>query len=400
MWLDHFDNPEDVFPNAMSFDCETTIRNKDIGSLQASPFHPDNYMVCFGHKLLGKEVIVQRPESDTDFIDTIHKKGVLLLVGQNIKFDLLWMMKTYPDFRDLLPYICIWDTQLAEYLLTGQDHKMASLNELATKYGGTLKDDRIAEFWKAGVDTSDIPFPMLEEYQKYDVINTELVFLGQVEQIIKEGLLNLTMTQMDALVATTEMEFNGMKFDKELALKLAKPLQEEVAQIKHSVEEVMKIVGIPEDTINVGSNQQISALLFGGTVKYREKDYIYNADGSIATYKGGARKGEPKTKFYERTKEVEGICSPISPKGKNGSYPVGEDALKEVKARNKGDDVVSQLVGDILKFRQLEKDINTYYIGYAAQVFPDGCLHGNYNHTKTGTGRLSSSSPNLQNISN
>ncbi|WP_033928935.1 hypothetical protein, partial [Vibrio cholerae] len=137
----------------------------------ASPFHPDNKMVCFGAKTLDAEPVVFRPEH-ADFPTIISSNGVMLLVGQNIKFDLLWMMKTYPDFREMLPNLCIWDTQLAEYLLTGQDHKMASLNELAVKYGGTLKDDRIAEFWKAGVDTTDIPFPMLEEYQKYDVINT------------------------------------------------------------------------------------------------------------------------------------------------------------------------------------------------------------------------------------
>lgn len=398
MWLDHFDNPIDVFTKALSFDCETTIRNHEIGSLQASPFYPRNHIVCYGYKTLDSEPDVVKVSCN--FVELIKEQEVLLLVGQNIKFDLLWMMVTFPELREELHKFCIWDTQLAEYLLTGQDHKMASLNELATKYGGTLKDDRIAEFWKAGVDTTDIPFPMLEEYQKDDVVNTEIVFLNQVDIIIKEGLLNLTMTQMDALMATTEMEFNGMKFDAELARELAKPLQEEVASIKESVHDIMEIMGFPEESINVGSNQQISVLLFGGEVKYREKDYIYNEDGSIATYKGGARKGEAKTKFYERKKTLEGVCSPVTPKGKNGYYPVGEDNLKAVKAKHKGDAVVEQLVGNILRFRQLEKDINTYYLGYASQVFPDGCLHGNYNHTKTGTGRLSSSSPNLQNISN
>lgn len=399
MWLDHFDNPAEVFSTALSFDCETTIRNKEIGSLQASSFYPDNEMVCFGCKTLDTPPLVFKPEH-ADLPTIIRENDVLLLVGQNIKFDLLWMLRVYPELHKMLPHLCIWDTQLAEYLLTGQDHKMASLNELATKYGGTLKDDRIAEFWKAGVDTTDIPFPMLEEYQKYDVINTEIVFLEQVDQIIKEGLLNLTMTQMDALLATTEMEFNGMKFDKELARELAKPLQAEVQSIKDAVQEVMKVSGIPEDVINVGSNQQISALIFGGDIKYKEKDFVLDEAGHVVTFKGGARKGQPKTKFYERVKHITGLCKPIAPIGKNGSYPVGEDALKEVKSRNKGDKVVEQLVGDILMFRQLEKDVNTYYIGYAAQVFPDGCLHGNYNHTKTGTGRLSSSAPNLQNISN
>lgn len=398
MWLDHFDNPAEVFANAFTFDSETTIRNKEIGKLQASPFYPDNHMVCYGFKTLDSEPCVVNTR--LNFVETIKAEKVILLVGQNIKFDLLWMMKEFPELHDELHKFCIWDTQLAEYLLTGQDHKMASLNELAMKYGGTLKDDRIAEFWKAGVDTADIPWPMLEEYQKYDVINTEIVFLEQVDQIIKEGLLNLTMTQMDALMATTEMEWNGMKFDKALAIELSKPLVKECEEHKAVLIEAMKTVGFPEDAINVGSNPQISTLLFGGEIKYRERDYIYEPDGTIAVYKGGKQKGQPKTKWYDKTKTVVGLCKPICPKGKNGSYPVGDDYLSKLVKLHKKDKLVCELVNHILQVRKLEKDVNTYYIGYASQVFPDGCLHGNYNHTKTGTGRLSSSAPNLQNISN
>ncbi|WP_033928791.1 hypothetical protein, partial [Vibrio cholerae] len=77
----------------------------------------------------------------------------------------------------------------------------------------------------------------------------------------------------------------------------------------------MKAAGFPEDVINVGSNSQISALIFGGEIKYKEKDYVYNEDGTIATFKGGARKGEPKTKLYDRVKKIEGLCKPISPRG-------------------------------------------------------------------------------------
>lgn len=400
MWLDIWDDPSKAFGNPLTFDCETTIRNKDIGKMQSSSFYPDNYMVCFGIKMLDKAPRVYSPVM-CDFPELLLKEDVVLLVGQNIKYDLLWLFRTYPSMRYNLHKLCIWDTQLAEYLLTGQDHKMASLDELAMQYGGTLKDDRIKEFWKAGVDTSDIPWPMLEEYQAYDVINTEIVFLEQLDQLLKNPpLMRLYMTQCDAVMATTEMEYNGMKFDKELAVKLSEPLAKEADMCRRAVAGVMKIMGFPEDSINVGSNQQVSTLLFGGNVKYKEKDYILDKDGNKTYYTGGMRKGEAKMKFFEKEKHISGLVAPIFPKGKNGFYPVGDDQLSKVKKRFGDDDTVTRLVDCILKFRKLEKDVGTYYVGYAKQVMPDGMIHGNYNHTKTGTGRLSSSNPNLQNLSN
>jgi len=51
-------------------------------------------------------------------------------------------------------------------------------------------------------------------------------------------------------------------------------------------------------------------------------------------------------------------------------------------------------------YRRIHKDLNTYYMGLLKLVWPtDSCLHGSINHCTTGTGRLSSSSPNMQNIS-
>ena len=38
----------------------------------------------------------------------------------------------YKDINTILPYI--WDTQLAEYILTGQQSKYSSLDQLTIKY--------------------------------------------------------------------------------------------------------------------------------------------------------------------------------------------------------------------------------------------------------------------------
>ncbi|XPV76958.1 MAG: DNA polymerase I [Desulfovibrio sp.] len=56
------------------------------------------------------------------------------------------------------------------------------------------------------------------------------------------------------------------------------------------------------------------------------------------------------------------------------------------------------IVGDILKYRKLEKLRSTYLEPLPKLVGKDGRIHSNFNQLATATGRLSSSRPNLQNI--
>ena len=57
------------------------------------------------------------------------------------------------------------------------------------------------------------------------------------------------------------------------------------------------------------------------------------------------------------------------------------------------------IVPQILLYRKYAKLISTYVTGLTSHVYGDGKLHGIFNQALTQTGRLSSSEPNLQNIS-
>jgi DNA polymerase-1 len=52
----------------------------------------------------------------------------------------------------------------------------------------------------------------------------------------------------------------------------------------------------------------------------------------------------------------------------------------------------------ILEYRQLTKLKSTYADGLAGYILEDGRIHGHFQQTKTATGRISSTDPNLQNI--
>jgi hypothetical protein len=138
-------------------DVETTIHNKGedaIGKMQASPFSPKNRIVYAGY-MIGDRYSLFNPALST-------KIGVgrndCLIVAHNIAFDMLHLMRESPGFLEYMEEgKAIWDTMIVEYLLTGQETKWASLDDLSLKYGGTVKDNRIKEYWNNGVSTEDIP---------------------------------------------------------------------------------------------------------------------------------------------------------------------------------------------------------------------------------------------------
>ena len=57
------------------------------------------------------------------------------------------------------------------------------------------------------------------------------------------------------------------------------------------------------------------------------------------------------------------------------------------------------IVNKILEYRKYFKLVSTYIEGLKAHIFKDGKIHAKFNQALTTTGRLSSSEPNLQNIS-
>ena len=60
---------------------------------------------------------------------------------------------------------------------------------------------------------------------------------------------------------------------------------------------------------------------------------------------------------------------------------------------------VHPIVGEILKYRKYAKLLSTYVTGLSSHIHADHKIHAIFNQAQTATGRLSSSEPNLQNIS-
>lgn len=275
----------------MVFDLET--QTKKHMKRKASNFHPDNYIVAAGWKFRGDT------ECSWDYNPEFTKyhikipEHVTMLVGFNIKFDLLWQW----DNPDLIAFFKrggkIWCGQYAEYLIHGQDRKYhyCSLTETAPKYGGTEKIDEVKVLWDAGVETSDINKDLLLDYlvgtveegrNAGDIGNTEKVFLGQIKKAKELGMLKAIQSRMDGLCATTEMEWQGLKIDVAEAKKQYAELTEERRVAKAELQTF--VPELPEGLeFKWSSRVHKSCLIFGGTVKYKKQDtYIDDKTGELA----------------------------------------------------------------------------------------------------------------------
>lgn len=385
-----------------------------------------------------------------------------MLVGFNIKYDLLWEMAQGNESlrRFYKRGGRVWCCQYAEYLLRAQhpDAHMASLNDTAPKYGGTTKIDEVKALWDAGVLTSQIPEDLLIDYlvgtpeegrNGGDIRNTEIVFLGQIKKALAQGQLKMIQDRMDGLCCTTEMEFNGLKVDVREAGRRLKVLEGDLLAVEQ------ELVGyVPADCpfeFNWGSRVHASCLIFGGTVKYQKQaPYLDEATGEFARkkatedhwllldgtttdlepgdnskhlyakYLSGKKKGEYKRKkvdvlgeiktkyqdfFYTfpRTTEPKEDWATKNTDGYGAPiYSTSGDIIVELALRN------VPCIKALRSKQKLDKEIGTYYVKKDAKGELSGMLtcvqrhdhfiHHKLNHTSTVTSRLSSSDPNGQNL--
>src|SRR5215475_4232710 len=142
-----------------ALDLETGI--KAAGGRKGSPFCLDNDIIAAGWLRQGGPVEGMYSKDGLDVGEWFENllEGTKLLVGQNIKFDLLYILtrseRAYKAWmRHVEAGLNVWDTQLAEYLLQGQRQSahMLSMDEMVVWYGGNTKVDEVKEFWNAGVE--------------------------------------------------------------------------------------------------------------------------------------------------------------------------------------------------------------------------------------------------------
>lgn len=380
---------KDTEEEALVIDVETTVKS-DIGTSKASAFHPKNRIVAIGGATLKDipfknryDCMYYRSNPDKTHIRTSVKR----LIGHNIKFDLHHIRKMLVDeSMDRYFNLNVWDTQIVEYILSGQQDKFPALNDVAPRYGGTTKIDEVKELWDSGVQTEDIDEDLLTEYLEGDVHNTEIIAVAQMQECIDRGILGFVESQMDAVFAVADIEFNGMHIDVQKLASLKQSLSNKLNTLDHEI-----FVGISaahpelaghEDLINISSPSVLSKLLFGGYLKYKRKELV-----------GKYKNGNDKYKQVEHTITLFPLYR-YNPEWRTKTSISTSDSVLEELAKTDTLGIAKRLQ----KYRGIAKELSTYVISLSELIYPDGMIHGSLHQCSTSTGRLSSMQPNLQNM--
>jgi DNA polymerase I-like protein with 3'-5' exonuclease and polymerase domains len=371
---------------SLILDVETTISSK------GNPFDESNKLCYVGLSNTDKTQCYAIEYDDEPYrhkLEEIQKEidQAEILVGFNIKFDLHWLRKYGINFVGKR----VWDCQLVHFVLRGQQDSYPSLNGVSEYYDLGSKLDVVAtEYWGNKIDTPNIPKEILEEYLIGDLHLTQKVFDKQLEEFASctKPMQRLISLHNQDLLVLEEMEYNGLLFDETKANTLAKELEQQIKDLDNAL---VPYHNLPE--FNPSSNEQLSCLLYGGTIKVKRREVI-------GLFKTGDRKGQVKEKWVEHLINFDRRITPLkgSELDKEGLFSTDESTLKSLR----GSTEAKELVKLILERATLEKRLTTYYRGLVelrtSMNWPVDKLHGQLNQCVARTGRLSSSKPNLQNF--
>ena len=361
--------------NILALDTETTTFNK------GAPYDSRNKLVCYSwcNDVGGGDTSLWNDEERLYLQDELARNH--LIIGFNFKFDYHWLAKEGVSLEGKP----IWDVQIAEFILSNQTNKFPSLNETCLRYNIPVKLNVVkTEYWDKDIDTDAIPWPVLRDYAAHDASVTLQCYHEQVKLMTPKQKQLCRLMCMD-LHVLREMEATGLPFDEQLCDQRSQEVDDKVSKIKLQLAAIY-----PNVPINFGSGDHLSAFLYGGVVKEDAKEMI-------GFFKTGAKKGEPKYKNIVIEHLLPRLYEPLKGSAllKEGMFATDEGTLRKLKGKK-------TTVALLLELAKLEKLNGTYYKGLVelrkTMHWPVGVLHGQFNQTTAGTGRLSSSKPNLQNF--
>ena len=242
-----------------------------------------------------------------------------LIVAHNAAYEISWFLTfARAEFEAFLKRGGrVFCTMHSEYIASDFQSMYPSLDETAPKYGGTHKVDGVKILWEQGVLTSQIDPMLLHDYLvNGDIPNTALCFYGQCATFAQRNQMQYVWERMDALLAWAYCEWFGLFVNMPIARKNQEEQEQRIREIKQELQQYIP-KDLPETLdFNFGSDFHMSALVYGGPIKYRKKvpydppqyvkaDYWQVGDTWVAvddmpappgatTYKSGKNKGLPK----------------------------------------------------------------------------------------------------------
>ena len=324
---------------SFAFDLETTSLNAmsaQLVGISLSPAPGEAYYIPVGH--VGFEQMEQlQLEYAIDRLKPPLEDTTLAKCAHNGKYDITVLAEYGVTVNNLT-----FDTMVAAYLLS---EKSLGLKALAfSKLGVEMTP--ITALIGSGAKQIPMSQVTVDEVKDYSCADADMT--RQLAELLKPelqpGLWSLfAEVEMPLVPVLVHMERNGVALNTELLRQMAQRLGEQLLKLEA---EIYNNVG---HQFNINSPRQLGSVLF------------------------------------------EELKLPSGRKTKTG-YSTDASILEELRGTH-------PIIEYILEYRQLAKLKSTYIDALPSLInHKTGRLHTSFNQTRTATGRLSSSDPNLQNI--
>lgn len=333
----------------ISFDLETDSLNTmtcDIVGVALSIKENEAYYIGVSSDQK-EDLFSEKVDVDLLDIDLVASKLKPILedqninkIGQNAKFDSLILRR-----HDIIVSPISFDTMLASYVLNPDDkHNMDDLSLKWLNYKPVKITKLIGENKKTQITMKELTPEEIRDYACEDADVTLKLKKRLEEAIEKENMHKLAYDiEFPMVEVLTEMEFNGIKIDKNELKIIEIELSKEADRYKA---EIFEETGLE---FNLDSPKQLGEVLF------------------------------------------ERMGLPVIKKTKTG-YSTDNQVLTELSQS-------FEIAKKIVEYRSLTK-LNSTYVSALPKLINKntGRLHSTFNQTVASTGRLSSTNPNLQNI--
>ena len=378
---DYFD--EAIKNGEIAIDTETNNSLDPLTCLLMGPciYTPNrkNAYIPMHHTDLNGNLLPNQLTED-DFRKQLDRLGDTKIIMHNGKFDYQVIKCTCGGIE--LPIY--WDTMIAAKILDENEKRAGLKYQYIDKIDSSQEKYDIEHLFE-GIEYAVVDPEVFALYAATDAFMTYKLYKWQQNQFSKKenaGLINVFMgIEMPVLQVTAEMELTGVCIDLDYSKRLSAKYHKMMEDV--DVKIASELNGYKS---RIDEWRKTKEANFHPTSKTKNKDGAYNQQKSKSEQLLDPPQVTSTTQLAILLYDVlnVGVIDKKTPRG------TGEDILKKI------DLPICKL---ILEKRGIDKLLNTYIDKLPECINrKDGRLHAHFNQLGAGTGRFSSSDPNLQNI--
>lgn len=384
----------------------------------------NNYYIPMGHRRVEDYKRNLSIEVVQEYLQPIFNRDDVRIIGHNLKYD----MHVLKRIGISIATKDFFDTMLASWLLdenTPNGLKQITsdnLNVPQTHFAEVIDSvpaEVKKEFGLKATNKATFDLTLIDESAFYaldDPFYTYYNYMYILDELEKDGMDKIYFKKMiPFMIVLFNMEERGITVDREALDEMNVNITKDMENLLYDMTEILGV------EFNPNSNQQLQAILFGYVKDIKKPDEV-NPKKGISPIQEIREKYEGKKNWTEERiqKKIADLwakydetmgewkvfvengfdfkptstTSAGAPSTDSGSLWTLSHKEYKVKRKREGVEFCSLL----LEYKRLAKLKSAFIDGLESQLYDDGKAHCSFNQIGTTSGRISCSSPNLQQL--